>query len=465
MARVVQRRTGSYLHLLVVFVFLFLLSAVLAVVGFIQKDKEAKDFEKYKVDAAKIFNSNDQNNAVVKQLMEEAGKPGTNNASVVGLLLRHQDVLAQNITGELSTYDQAKKAADDAQTQWGAGSWSGLVKELAKKNQQLTDEQQNVKKLIGERTDAATQKNKLSEQIKDLMKKQEADLAKLKTQITELDKQISAGNQDYIAKLSAAKQETENKLAELEKNITEKTTAMNTLQADIRKKDALIKDLQIQLAALKGLGRGDTVARTADGKIIKLLSSDKICYINLGSKNKITPGLTLAIYPSSGIPEDGKNKGTLRVQNVFPDTSECMIVSEDNKDPITVDNLVANLAKSSSKTYTFVVEGMFDLRGTGASTLAGADDAKDLIKRSGGKLATTVDYSTDFVVLGDSPSLPSKPAADASPQVEKIYRDQMKIVEHFKEVEKAARELGIPILNTNRFLNMMGYNMPKVASN
>jgi aspartate-semialdehyde dehydrogenase len=107
--------------------------------------------------------------------------------------------------------------------------------------------------------------------------------------------------------------------------------------------------------------------------------------------------------------------------------------------------------------YTFVVEGEFDLYGTGRATPEGTKDAKVLIRRYGGRVIDQIGMDTDFIVIGSEPTRQQQPAETASAQEWKAYREQLKVYERFNEIKLLAESMQIPILNPNKFLAFIGY--------
>jgi predicted RNase H-like nuclease (RuvC/YqgF family) len=104
------------------------------------------------------------------------------------------------------------------------------------------------------------------------------------------------------------------------------------------------------------------------------------------------------------------------------------------------------------------VYGNFDMSNEGTPTSTDTDVIKRLVTQWGGRLVTKVDPSTDFVVLGSEPVVPVLSADDQNDPPKVQQRDAMQAaLDAYQEVEKQAIELGIPILNQNRFLYFTGY--------
>lgn len=462
MARVVQRRTTPP-YLLILFVFLFLIATAMSVMFYINWDKANKDLDTLRKDAYRTIQPADED-AAIKAMKDVAAKSSAQ--TVVQQLKKQVQALAHGITPGQETFEAAKAAMDkEGQKYEGEYGSLGLVALVNRINEKLKEQTARAEELANERKKLEEEKIQLVKDMDELRAKQVQDLAKLNQGLKDLEGKVGLGHKEYQDQLKKLTDEINGKLAEYEKNINDKLAQINKLKGDVKDRDDKIRELLDRIARSEGTTDPSKVRVTADGKIVKLMDGQKLAYVNIGAKDNVHVGLTLAVFPFTGIPEDpdAKPKGKLRVVNVYVNTSECRITEESDKDPLTQDDLVANLAHDTARSYLFVVEGVFDLRGTGAPTPTGADDVKELIKQSGGRLTDVVDINTDFVVMGDTPPAPTKPPEGAPPQVEKVYREQLKAIERYNEVLREAKAMRLPILNTNRFISVMGYVAPKAV--
>ena len=81
-----------------------------------------------------------------------------------------------------------------------------------------------------------------------------------------------------------------------------------------------------------------------DGKVILVDNQAKIVHINLGSNDRVYSGLTFSVYDKDQpIPRDGKGKAEIEVYNVGDSISAARIIRSDTKNPIVVDDIMANL--------------------------------------------------------------------------------------------------------------------------
>ena len=150
----------------------------------------------------------------------------------------------------------------------------------------------------------------------------------------------------------------------------------------------------------------------------------------------------------------------MEVFNVEKNVSSARIIRSETKNPIVVDDVIANLIWDSAKTNTFVIAGDFDLNGDGLTDADAADRIKSLIQKWGGKVADAVSIDTDFVVLGSAPDVPKKPTADeleTFPDAMEKYERIVTKLDNYNRIQSQAQALSIPILNTERFLYFIGY--------
>ena len=440
MARVVQRRTGPP-YLLITFVFLFLISAALAVLGFMGADKAAEDARTKDIK--------------IRQLREENEK-----------LTVQTDDLVQLTTGKAGTPENAIQAAEAAYN-------NPAYKELGGEQGGLATELVNLAKLVGDLKKAISSLNAQIAQSNDELANKDAAIAKQ----TETHKATVAElNQQKADLTEALERETEARTTALEEAEVIFSGTREKLEKDIKAKEnqleALILQRQERDKTIATLRKERDKAREAlhptegdiddkpDGQIEKVARGSDVCYINLGSKDRVRPEMTFTVHGKGVI--DGKTpKGKILVTNVSSNFSECRIIEQDEDSPIVVGDNVVNLAFDTVRTYVFVVKGEFDLHNTQTPSKFGTEEIKNAIRRFGGRINDEIDIQTDYVVMGTEPNKPTKPLPDAIGPVHRAYQKQLKRYKDYMEVKTTAETMKIPILNTNRFLLLTGYKPEK----
>jgi hypothetical protein len=229
-----------------------------------------------------------------------------------------------------------------------------------------------------------------------------------------------------------------------------------------------LKDALSRLEILKPRPTEDIAAYQPDGHIISIDTSANIVFIDIGSEDKVYPGLTFSVYDRNApIPTDGTNKAEIEVFDVDKNTAIARINKSSRKSPIVEGDVIINLIWDSKATNRFVVAGDFDFNGDGQVESDGASKIKQLIENWGGRVEDIVTIDTDFVVLGSPPAVNKKPSLDEieiDPMAMDKYESSMKASERYQDVKNQAKDLYIPIFGTKRFLSFIGYESMATAS-
>ncbi len=457
MARAVAQRSGPP-YLLIVMVFLFLIAVTLAVLAYMDADKAKKQIAKSDETLKKLAGSDDLRDAKVQQLMSWHDDPPTGEPRGKSVVRRLQDQskrLTELISGTGTDVEVAETKTRELFEK--LDSQRGLTLELESllgKYNDTSDQLRQAEQLLTDKDQQLADKNELVAQIRnDLQSKVDG----LQQRVTEMDNQLQQAHDTYQSELAQTQQDWEKLRQQLNQNISEKNRNITTLEDQKRRVEGQVRKLSKLLEETTRPKGGTDVGRKPDGKILKVLPQEDICYINLGANDRVVPGLSFSVYPPTGIPEDAQGKASLIVANVGETYSECQIVQQKMSDPVMVDDLVANLAFDPTLQYTFVIEGHFDLYGTGLATETGAKEVQTLIQRYGGKVAEEIDIKTDFVVLGTPPSPPPRPNEAATPQEWQVYNDNLQIYDRYNQVKSMADSMHLPILNANKFLAFIGY--------
>ena len=123
--------------------------------------------------------------------------------------------------------------------------------------------------------------------------------------------------------------------------------------------------------------------------------------------------------------------------------------------------MIVNLIWDRETPNTFVVAGEFDLDGDGAVDAFSRDNVIHLIQAWGGIVTERLDINTDFVVIGIEPenrAAPTSAQIASDPLAMENYEKDMEIIRQYREIKQKAAELSIPVFNTERFKNLIGYN-------
>lgn len=499
MARVVQRRSNPP-YLLIIFVFLFVISTALAVMFYLRADKESKAAKDLEASITKLAGEGEVRDKalaaadagsggnLVQQKSDDVAKvmgivaPGSGSTpeklrkiydkALIGEgrpvaqwrqeLEKDSPELVADITanGLFESMAAAEKLRNIGVTP--VAVTSGLFGAVKTANESMLKLAQDKQALDVKIADLDKQIAANATALTDLSKKYAGQVGELEKTLNAKIAEFDAARNDFVKGLADAAAKNEAAIKDHAASIAEKTGQIDRMQAGTQQKDIVIAKLQDEVKRLKAGTKIDADKTTdPDGKIQRVLEAEKICYIDLGSKDKLNVGMTFAVFPAAGVGREANPKAKIRVTRVDQLTSECTIAEEDPKNPIAAGDLLVNLVFDPVRNYTFVVDGTFDLYGTGTPTTEGAEEVKEMITRAGGKIVAALDYRTDYVVLGEEPTIPTKPAEGDSAQLDKLYRDKLKAAAQFKEVRDGAKAMGLPVMNANRFLALMGHVPPK----
>ncbi len=264
-------------------------------------------------------------------------------------------------------------------------------------------------------------------------------------------------NQKATEQVQTLMQQRDQAVDEKNKTRQELQAALSKLNITQNRLEEALKRLEV----LKPQPKEDVAAYKPDGHIIAVEISANMVFIDIGSKDKVYPGLTFSVYDRNApIPADGSSKAEIEVFNVDKNTSTARIVKSSKKNPIAEDDIIINLIWDSRTVNRFVVAGGFDFNGDGNIDSDGAVKIKQLVENWGGKVEGAVTIDTDFVVLGTPPQVRKKPTLDeiqADPMANEKYEGSLNASQQYQEIKDQAKDLYIPVFNLKRFLSFIGY--------
>jgi hypothetical protein len=233
-------------------------------------------------------------------------------------------------------------------------------------------------------------------------------------------------------------------------------------QAELRMADERIhRILKESVYPLRPPPDVEVKAFEPDGKVILIDNQSKIVHINLGKNDHVYRGLTFSVYDKDQpIPKTGKGKAEIEVFSVDDSISQARIIRSEPKNPIVVNDIIANVIWDASKANTFVIAGDFDLNGDGKPDADAMGKLSALVEKWGGKVSDKITVNTDFVVLGTTPVIPPKPTLEETmtyPNAMEKYEKAVQRQADYQQIQTQAQTLSIPILNLERFLYFIGY--------
>jgi hypothetical protein len=466
-----KKSTDSTLYALIAFVFLFVIAATAGVIYYLKFEEQ-----RGLADTAQKRLGEFASPAEVQKIgaLVGAEQSGKSRLKVtLDYLDQAVSLIVPGVPGETSAEVKVNEATTKVKE---------MVAAVAKQNPELNDVDPNSALLqVTEKLTAALQststaetaargqlaelQNRFDDAMKASMEKEQALLAEkekfqqqfetVRTGYDELkgllEKKTDEQVKDLYGKLDQERTGREETNKQLLKSQAELQTAQDRIQ----------KILKESVWPVQPPPDTEVKAFEPDGKVILVDDQAKTVQINLGSNDRIYRGLTFAVYErGQPIPRDGKGKAEIEVYNVGDSFSGARIIRSDKKNPVVVDDIIANLIWSPTKANTFVVAGDFDLSGDGVPDDEAVAKIRGLVEKWGGKVADSVTVNTDYVILGTPPAVPSKPTMQETeryPNAMEKYERVLQQAAKYKDIQSQAQALSIPILNADRFLYFIGY--------
>jgi len=345
------------------------------------------------------------------------------------------DKIDPNTTGLVAVVQKMKNALDNTIKEKTA-----LQNSLAELQQRFDDavtaSQEKEKELIAE-------KEKYHQQALDITRQYD-ELKNL------MEKTADERAQNLMAQLDEERQ-----------NLKTLNEQLNQTRAQLEMTQDRMENALEKLREIKPLPGQDVPAFKPDGRVVLVDDQAGVVHLSVGSDDHVYRGLTFSVYDRNApIPEDGKGKAELEVFGLAKQISAARIVRSEEKNPVAVDDNIANLVWDSDKTNVFVVAGRFDLDDDGRIDPMADKKIESLINKWGGSIAGQVTVNTDFVVLGKAPAVPEKPTREdlmVDPTANEKYEAAMQELNRYNEIQDRAQSLRVPIFNYDRFLYFIGY--------
>ncbi len=461
--------SSAMLYTVITFVALFLVATTCAVIFYVK----AEDFKTQR-DASDSTMSALANSSERNSLAKIVGKT-PQGKSALGTMSDHVDNMVKAITGQVADETPAAVKVNDVSIEINevmAALVEGgivtsienvdLVELLGQLKSDVDNARQSGRQLavqletLQDDFDAAQEENLFKEkQLIDEKNRFQARADEIQAQYDELQKEMELSTVEQVKLYKDRLKNEQNKLRqrgiELQTSQTELADSRKQLNIAISKLEDIKPGVNVELVAFK-----------PDARILRIDSQTNVVYLDVGSDDLVYPGLTFSVYDkSTPIPDDGKGKAEIEIFQVTENVSAAKINTSSKKNAIVPEDIVANLIWDSVTSNRFVVSGVFDFDGDGNYSAGDKDKISRIIQDCRGEIVAEVTVETDFVVLGIRPSPIARPTSEQieiDPDVEKKYLASLDKGKDYDTVVARARALSVPIINQQRFLNLIGYH-------
>ncbi len=446
MARVRSGGGGAaYAWSLVFFGAGFLICLLLAIIFFTQVNGANERAAEAEGELARFATPAQRTGPSVLPLLENRGQ------TVVGQLLDENGTLKAVIVGD-------RQVSADALNQSinNLGVTGTLVNEVNTLRAELQAAQQSVTQAQQAR-DAATANAQAAEAASNQM------LTTFRQTMTELKNQVGEQGDaatDYLGKINAMEAAFTQQIvairADMQQQLSEKDNQIAGLQREARQLENKLKE---RLSSQLTIGQNTD----PDARIVSVFDDGKRVYIDRGLRDRVMLGLTFEVFPSGeliSLDEFDELRGiaTIQVVDISETSSIANIVRKQRGATIKAGDVAANLAYNPNAEPKFYVYGDFDIDNRGEATLADRQRIENMITRYGGAVVEQLGPDVDFLVLGQEPALPEQPPENTTDRtILQAFVQATQDYETYQNLKAEAVALGIPVLNQNRFLPLVGY--------
>lgn len=388
----------------------------------------------------------------------------------------------------------AKTMVDKLQ---GALPWDPTLKSPS-----LNGQAYDIFKVVKDQVDA---KNTIQQQMAALIKEKDQALADAKriqgekaaqkmafdTEVEKL-KAINAQQladhvkkqQLFTAQFQNINKDKFDKAIELADKLTQLTKDKQVLEKRFLEQQEKLDILELRLS--KQNARRPEVIKPV-GKVVRIGNDGRRAYIDLGSNDGLKEHVTFSVHgiATNGQPEE-EPKGTVEVVDVGPRTSEVVItrmfakggdkdyqgrrvsvdvLSRENTDPVQRGDVIVNSTWNPNLKTHIAIAGTVDFIGDGTNhveTFVRNLEKQNIIvdaymdPRDGSFKGPGISPRTDMLVLASAPQF-----AEVASAQEKLRAE--KLLKQMSDLAKKAEENGLRQVKLRRFIEEVGYRVPKYA--
>ena len=424
---------GAYARALVLFGCGFVVSLLVAII-FYTKIEQANDAQAKAEATLRTYVNEGQDTQELQPWLANSG-PNSAFRTMKNEIVQLND----NIEFKDAQITQLQSAVSEANT-----SIEREKATIAAREQELIRQQANA--------EAAMQ------QAQDRARALEADVASISQERNELSQTLTATMTD--ANASAQRQIDE---------LNAKLLVANNELGDAEEQYAQLAEDYRRLEAIRDVIVVPDVT-TADGEVLSVFNNGGQMFIDRGRKQGVMLGLTFEIFDANEVIRlsnagNARGKATIEVYELRDDTAACRVVRRSRGAQVIAGDVIANIVYDPTKEFTFYAFGNFDIENDGGPS--DINRIENLVTEWGGLLAELqmdedglpiLSPEIDFLILGKQPNFPDELDPDElDPEVIREWQVKVREFETYQSLLGDAKTLRIPILNQNRFLDLVGY--------
>ncbi len=413
------------------------------------------DLEAAREDYEQFVSPQEREHAAIRAIRDEASRE---RKTVVGFLATNKSELMQTITGEsalgMAELRERLAGVDGAE----GSSLFGLIDILNTKIDTVDQQLMASESARVAAQDSASAEAARVEAIEDEF---DSSAAMMQRDV----EGYSQSNIEILNGVGDIERRYVDQIETLRRDFGTRSTRLQSATDELLQENIVLQD---QIARLLGEGGVAQVMplneeALVDGLINQVNPIDEEVMLSIGRDQKAVLGMTFAVYDNAtdirivgdtGIYPIGK--AIVEIVRVEQSFSRARIIESSAGNPIVRGDVIANAIYDPTKTYRFVVDGLFDTDGDGIASRFERETLEALIERWGGILVPEISGDTDFVVLGVKPILPPQPSPGAPvATIQEFVRLQQEI-DRYDDLMMKAESTSMPLLNANRLQTLIG---------
>lgn len=427
---------------------------VLTVVFYFQAQAAQRDVANMEAANAEFIRPEERSQDQVRQLVAQAS---AERKSLVGYLVDSRRDIMQRVTGvggdslaQLNTkLDSVPGAEGSALLQ--------VARDAIRQNEELTARLNQAQTAVTRAQENAANETarvaSIEQGFRDTITRLSGEVAGYRDEVESLRSDYGQARLNMDSRVSDIRSRADDRVSILGSQLDQARTDLRTAEEQLRE--------------ARGQGRTTGVRPRAeeslvDGVVVAINERDRQVTINRGNRDKITLGMTFAVYSDANdiVPDASgeypRGKANLEVIKVFDDRAIARINGSVAGRPILQGDVVANAVYDPRKVYKFVVYGFFDADGDGVQSFGETRAIESAIRNWNGEVVQNLSGDVDFLVLGARPTMPPEPDITATPEQIMQYQEALTRVERYDGLFDAAVSAGVPVLNQNRFYTLIG---------
>lgn len=406
-------------------------------------------------DYKQFVSTQEREHAAIRAIRDDAARE---RKTVVGYLATNKSELMQTLTG-----DPAMGMAEFRERLAGyeGAEGSSLFGLVDIKNERVSNLEQQLGASESERRAAQAAARDEAERVASIESDFNASAGSMQRNV----KDIVDSNKQLTDGYALIEQRRTDQIESLSSDFN---SNKNRMQGTI---DELVQEnivLQDQILRLLGEGGADRITplneeALVDGQINQVNAIDNEVMLSIGRTKKAILGMTFAIYdnatdirPNPDTGDYPAGKAVVEIVRVEETFSRARVISSSQGNPIVRGDVIANAVYDPTKTYKFVVDGLFDTDGDGIASRFERETLEALIERWGGILVSKISGDVDFVVLGEKPVLPPQPGPGAPVATIQEYVRLQQEIQRYEDLMLKAESTSMPLLNSNRLQTLIG---------